>query len=262
MSDSRGKHVWFELTTSDLKAAEAFYARVAGWVPRDAGMPGMQYTMVGPADHAVAGMMALTDEMKARGVGTVWTGYVAVDDVDAAAAQTQRLGGQVFVPPQDIPGVGRFSVVSDPQGAVLALFTGSPSEGSEPPPLPAAGTPGHFGWHELHTSSVDAALGFYGDLFGWRKGQAMDMGPNGVYQLFATGAQGTGDDGGMMLLEPDSPRPYWLYYINVASVDAALAHIKAGGGTVLAEPHQVPGGSWIVLSLDPQGAAFAVVGPR
>lgn len=60
MTDFKGKHVWFELNTPDLKAAEAFDASVTGWVPRDAGMPGMQYTMVGPADHAVAGMMALT----------------------------------------------------------------------------------------------------------------------------------------------------------------------------------------------------------
>lgn len=262
MPDFKGKHVWFELTTTDLKAAETFYASVAGWVPRDSGMPGMQYTMVGPADHAVAGMMALTDDMKAHGACPAWTGYVAVDDVDAAAAQTQRLGGRMIVPPQDIPGVGRFSIVSDPQGAVLSLFKGTPSEGMEPPPPPARGTTGHIGWHELHTTSLDGALGFYGELFGWRKGQAMDMGPNGVYQLFATGAQGQNDDGGMVLLEPSSPRPYWLYYINVASVDTALAHLKTGSGKVLVEPHQVPGGSWIVLGLDPQGAAFAVVGPR
>jgi uncharacterized protein len=262
MTDFNGKYVWFELNTTDLEAAAAFYAAVAGWVPRDAGMPGMRYTLVGPADHAVGGMMALTDEMKAGGACPGWTGYVAVDDVDAAAAQTRRLGGQVFVPPQDIPGVGRFSIVCDPQGAVLSLFKGTPSEGTEPPPPPAPGTPGHIGWHELHTTSLDGALAFYGELFGWRKGETMDMGPNGVYQLFATGAQGDNADGGMVLKQPDAPRPCWLYYINVASVDTSLARIVAGGGKVLMGPHQVPGGSWIVLGLDPQGAAFAVVGPR
>ncbi len=262
MADFKGKHVWFELTTSDLKAAEAFYAGVIGWVPRDAGMPGMQYTMAGPPDHAVAGMMALTDEMTAGGARPAWTGYVAVDDVDAAAAQTRRMGGQVVVPPQDIPGVGRFSIVSDPQGAVLALFKGTPPEGIEPPPPPAPGTPGHFGWHELHTTDIERALSFYGELFGWRKGETMDMGPNGVYQLFATGAQGDDADGGMVLKQPDAPQPCWLYYVNVASVDAATARIAAGGGKVLMGPHQVPGGSWIVQGVDPQGAAFAVVGPR
>jgi predicted enzyme related to lactoylglutathione lyase len=262
MADFRGKHVWFELNTTDLKAAEAFYASVIGWVPRDAGMPGMAYTMVGPADHAVAGMMALTDEMKAGGAAPGWAGYVAVDDVDAATAQVQRLGGQVCKAPQDIPGVGRFSFVTDPQGAMLALFKGTPAEGEAPPPPPAPGTPGHFGWHELHTTQVDAALAFYGELFGWQKGEAMDMGPNGIYQLFASGAQGANADGGMVPKQPDVPQPHWLYYVNVASVDASVANITAGGGQVLVGPHQVPAGSWIVLARDPQGAAFAVVGPR
>lgn len=262
MTDFRGKHVWYELNTTDLKAAEAFYASVTGWVPRDSGMPGMQYTLVGPAQHAVAGMMALTDEMKAGGAGPAWTGYVAVDDVDDAAAKTRRLGGQVAVPPQDIPGVGRFSIVCDPQGAVLALFKGTPSEGMEPPAQPAPGTPGHFGWHELHTTTLDGALDFYGEMFGWRKGETMDLGPNGIYQLFATGAQGGDADGGMMLKHPDAPQPHWLYYINVASVDGSLARISAGGGQVLMGPHQVPGGSWIVVGRDPQGASFAVAGPR
>ncbi len=262
MTDFKGKHVWFELTTTDLKAAEAFYASVTGWVPRDSGMTSMQYTMVGPADHAVGGMMALTDEMKAGGASAGWTGYVAVDDVDAAAVQTQRLGGRVFVPPQEIPGVGRFSIVSDSQGAVLSLFKGTPSESVEPPPSAAPGTPGHIGWHELHTTDLDGALAFYGELFGWRKGETMDMGPNGVYQLFATGAQGENADGGMVLKQPGAPRPSWLYYINVASVDTSLARITAGGGQVPMGPHQVPGGSWIVMGCDPQGAAFAVVGPR
>jgi uncharacterized protein len=65
----------------------------------------------------------------------------------------------------------------------------------------------------------------------------------------------------MALKQPDAPQPHWLYYINVASVDAALARTAAGGGKVLMGPHQVPGGSWIVMGQDPQGAAFAVVGP-
>ena len=147
--------------------------------------------MVGPADHAVAGMMTLTEEMKAGGACPGWTGYVAVHDVDAAAAQTQLLGGRVIVPPQDTPGVGRFSIVCDPQGAVLALFKGTPSEGMEPPPSPAPGTPGHVGWHELHTTSLDDALAFHGEVFGWRKSETTDMGPNGVYQLFAPARRAT-----------------------------------------------------------------------
>jgi uncharacterized protein len=114
----------------------------------------------------------------------------------------------------------------------------------------------------LHTTTLDGVLAFYGEVFGWRKGETMDMGPNGIYQLFATGAQGDQADGGMVLKQPDAPQASWLYYIQVGSVDGALARIVAGGGQVLMGPHQVPGGDWIVTGRDPQGAAFAVMGPR
>jgi predicted enzyme related to lactoylglutathione lyase len=227
-------------------------------------MPGMQYTMVGPADHAVAGMMALTDEMKAAGAGPGWTGYVAVDDVDAAAAHTQRLGGQVFVPPQDIPQRRPLLDRQRPAGHGAGAVQGhAQSEGMEPPPPPAPGTPGHIGWHELHTTSLDGALAFYGELFGWRKGETMDMGPNGVYQLFATGAQGDEADGGMVLKQADAKRsPTGCTTSTWPAWTASVARISAGGGKVLMGPHQVPGGSWIVIGSDPQGAAFAVAGPR
>lgn len=168
----------------------------------------------------------------------------------------------MFVPPTDIPGIGRFSIVSDPQGAVLSLFKGTPADGTEPPPPAAPGTPGHVEWHELHTTSIEGALSCYGDLFGWRKAETMDMGPNGVYQLFATGAQGDAADGGMVLKQPDAPQPFWLYYFTVDKVDSAVERITKGGGQVLMGPHQVPGGRWIVIGRDPQGVAFAIIGAR
>jgi predicted enzyme related to lactoylglutathione lyase len=112
----------------------------------------------------------------------------------------------------------------------------------------------------LHTTDWPAAFGFYAALFGWTKGEPFDMGPMGVYQLFATGDCPVG---GMMNMtaEPKAP-PHWLYYFNVEAIDAAVARVAAAGGQVLNGPMQVPGGSWIVQGLDPQGAPFALVGPR
>ena len=122
MADPHGQHVWFELNTDNLDASRAFYAAVFGWEVRDSGMPGMAYWMAGPPGHAVAGMMALTPEMQQGGARPGWTGYVAVHDVDADAQRLRGLGGAVHLPPTDIPGVGRFAIVADPQGAVFALF--------------------------------------------------------------------------------------------------------------------------------------------
>jgi predicted enzyme related to lactoylglutathione lyase len=87
----------------------------------------------------------------------------------------------------------------------------------------------------------------------------MDMGAMGTYQLFAAGGQPIG---GMMTKPPSIPIPMWLYYFNVPELDAAVTRIKDGGGQVINGPVEVPGGSWIVQGLDPQGAMFALVAPR
>jgi predicted enzyme related to lactoylglutathione lyase len=95
-------------------------------------------------------------------------------------------------------------------------------------------------------------------LFGWTQSDAIDMGPMGTYQLFATGGMAVG--GMMTRMDPAIP-PAWLFYVNVAEIGAAQARIEESGGAVLHGPHQVPGGSWIVQARDPQGAVFAVVAP-
>lgn len=241
--------VWYELMTSDLPAAQRFYADVAGWTVADSGMPGMTYLLGKAGDDMVAGLMELPAE--AAGTPPGWLGYVGVADVDAAAAALAAAGGTVHRPPADIPEVGRFAVVADPQGAVFALFA------SDTPPPSSPMAPGRFGWHELHARDWETAFAFYSGLFGWQKAEAMDMGPMGTYQIFATGGQSVG---GMMTVA-DAPAPAWLFYINVADIDAAVARLTAGGGTVLHGPAEVPG-SWIVQARDPQGAAFALSGPR
>jgi predicted enzyme related to lactoylglutathione lyase len=186
--------------------------------------------------------------------GPRWSGYVVVDDVDAEVVRVQEAGGIVHAPPQDIPTVGRFAVVADPQGAPFKLITPMPREAPSPVP---AGTPGHVGWRELHTSDWPAAFAFYSGRFGWTKDRAFDMGPMGVYQIFAV----DGEPAGGMMNSP-LPKPTWLFYVNVADIDAARTAIEAGGGSVTYGPSEVPGGALIVQASDPQGAMFAVVGPR
>jgi len=255
MSQPSGQFVWYELMTSDAAAAARFYQSVVGWGAKDAGMPGGDYTILSSGGVDVGGLMTLTEEACMRGVPPCWTGYVGVDDVDAYAARVTAAGGKLLREAQDIPGVGRFAVVADPYGAGFILFRGSSAQG----PAPAApATPGHIGWHELQAGDGAGAFAFYSGLFGWTKGEAMDMGPQGVYQLFATGGEAVG---GMMTKMSDVPQPFWLYYINVAALDAAVARVNEGGGKVLMGPHQVPGGSWIVNCIDPQGAVFALVAP-
>jgi hypothetical protein len=256
MANSPSKFVWYELMTTDATAAEAFYSQVIGWKTQDSGMTDMRYTLLSLGETMIAGLMALPVEALAMGARPGWIGYVSTDDVDACAAALRRAGGAVHKEPADIPGVGRFAMVADPQGAVFAIFKGN---SAEQPAQPAPGTAGTIGWHELHAGDGPSAFGFYSSHFGWGKGEPMDMGAMGTYQIFTI--DGT-PVGGMMTKMPDVPMPCWLYYINVDGIDAAISRVGVHGGHLIHGPQEVPGGSWIANCIDPQGAMFAMVSAR
>jgi hypothetical protein len=239
--------------TGDASAAAAFYSKVVGWRAQDSDMPGMAYTLMMVGDAQVAGMMATPEELKAIGAPAAWSGYVAVDDVDALEARVLELGGKLLRPAQDIPGIGRFAVVADPQGASFMLF--KPLR-NEPPPMPAPEAPGTTGWHELHAQDGPAVFDFYATLFGWTRGEGLDMGSMGVYQLFEIDGV---PSGGVMTRESDATTPAWRYYFRVAAIDAAAQRVTQSGGTVTMGPHQVPGGTWVLQGRDPQGALFALM---
>ena len=245
--------VWYELMTTDAKAAEGFYGKVVGWKAQDSGQAGMTYTLLHAGDVPIAGLMALPKEACDAGAKPGWTGYIGVDDVDVYVGRVTKAGGKVHVPPTDIPNVGRFAMVADPQGAVFCLFKGN----SEMPRVDAdPAEPGLVGWHELLAADGEKAFAFYADLFGWTKDEAIDMGAMGRYQLFAAGGAAIG---GMMTKPAEVPVSFWGYYFQVDAIGAALERLKAAGGTVINGPMEVPGGSWIVQGLDPQGAMFSLV---
>ena len=256
MSASHGRFVWYELMTTDTAAAKAYYSKVVGWGAQPAPNPSMPYTLFTVGETPVGGMMDQPEDAKKMGAPPSWLGYVGVDDVDATTDQAKRLGGTVHVPPRDIPNVGRFSVIADPQKASIGLFKwATPMQDAPTEP----GTPGRIGWHELLTTDWEKGYAFYSELFGWQKADAMDMGAMGTYQIFSAGGPPVG---GMFNKPPMVPTTFWLYYFNVGDFDAAVERVKAGGGEVTNGPMEVPGGSWIVQAKDPQGAMFALVGRR
>ena len=159
---------------------------------------------------------------------------------------------------EDIPGIGRFAVVSDPGGAAFILF--KPNSTEQPKPV-VEGTPGHIGWRELHAADGDKAWDFYSKLFGWKKLQEMPMGPLGVYRLFSAGDEAR--LGGMMTKMKDTPEAMWLYYINVkGTATEAAERVNKAGGKVLMGPHQVPTGQWIVQATDKEGHMFGLLALR
>lgn len=250
------RFVWYELMTTDGAAAAKFYADVVGWKAAKSPMPNMDYTLFNAGADQVAGAFALTKEALAGGAPVGWVGYVGVANADKAAADLKAAGGKVLRGPDDIPGVGRFAMVTDPQGAAFALFQPAHADDSSPADI---NKPGHVGWHELYAVDGATIFDFYGKLFSWVKGEAMDMGPAGKYQMFgpADGAM----IGGMMTKPAQMKVPAWAFYFNVPSIEAAMSKVKSGG-QVLNGPTEVPGGQWIIQCLDPQGANFALVGGK
>jgi predicted enzyme related to lactoylglutathione lyase len=252
------RFVWYELMTTDVAAAKAFYAEVVGWGTRDASIPNasipnMGYSFFTSGAAPLAGLISLPEEVRKTGVQPGWLGYVGVDDVDATVEQVQRLGGAVHVPPTEIPNISRFAVVADPQAAALALFKWLEPDTEQPAEL---GAPGRVGWHELLAADWEQAWPFYAALFGWQKVEA-DSGPIGTYQVFAAGGQTIG---GMFNKPAMAPIPLWLYYFNVDDIDVATRRVRAGHGEVLIGPVEVPGGKWIVQCTDPQGVIFGLIG--
>jgi uncharacterized protein len=247
---ARGQFVWHELVTSDLDAAAAFYGKTLGWSVQ-AYPDNPNYRLWTSRGVQRAGLMLLPAEARARGAGPHWMTYISTPEVDATTRQAEQLGGRVLVPPMDIPKVGRFAVLKDPQTAVFSVFNPIPPDEA----LPEPGGMGDFTWHELVTTDWRAAWRFYQALFGWELIRSMDMGEAGTYEIF--GRKGT-MLGGMYNTPPGSPAPHWLPYTRVPNVDSVAASIPGAGGKVFMQPMEVPGGDRVAGFTDPQGARLAV----
>ena len=253
------KFIWYELMTSDQEKAIAFYEAVVGWRTADHenSTPDMRYVILSAGDRGIGGMFELTDAMCEGGARPGWVGYIGVADTDSTASAVAEAGGRILMPPGDIPNVGRFAMVADPGGAAFYLLTPRPRE-DEPPSSPAdPDAPGLVSWHELYASNGEKeAFAFYSGRFGWETMEEMDMGPMGSYRIF--GADGV-PFGGMMDKPENVPASRWGFYFNVDGIDSAVERVEANGGKVTVQPHQVPGGSWIIQATDPEGVDFALV---
>ena len=255
MAEKSKPFFWYELMTTDPKKAAEFYSDVVGWSAAPfGGDGGIPYTVLSAGQRGVGGIMDMPEAYKKGGGHPAWVGYIHTPDVEAAAEALKKAGGKVHRGPEDIPDVGRFAVVSDPQGAMFQLLQ---PNGPDQPPVPA-GTPGHIGWHELYTSDWKKAVDFYSGQFGWKKTREFDMGEMGIYALFSMDKD---EVGGMMDRPAQIPTPVWQFYFNVKGIDAATKRVSDKGGKVLMGPMEVPGGQWVVQCQDPQGAHFALLAP-
>ena len=152
---------------------------------------------------------------------------------------------------------GRVAMVSDCCGAPFYVMTPTPQPGGGASTAFSPALEGRCGWNELFAGNQQGAIDFYTGLFGWTLPSAMDVGELGSYQFIAH------DDvmiGAIMQKPAPAPFPAWNHYFRVPHLRAAHDAVLAHGGQVTMGPHAVTDGDWIIQGIDPQGAAFALVG--
>jgi len=241
---ARGRFLWYDLVTNDLPAAHGFYNSVVGWNTQPFGEDYIMWV----ADGAPVG-----GSMDAKNIEgnppPHWLVFIGTDDIDSTLTDVEARGGKVVSPAQELPEVGRWALCQDPQGAFFMAF--EPASAAEP----SASSFGHMVWNELSTSDPAAALGFYRGLFGWTEHDAIDMGPDGLYQLFG-GADGP--TGGVFPIGEQPIPPSWTPYVHVRDIDTAVESVRDGGGTVMHGPIEVPTGDRVAVCADPQGAVFGM----
>ena len=246
-----GRPVWYELMTTDMKAAESFYKTVVGWTTEPFKESKEPYTVLQRNGHVgIGGIMNKPAEVKAP---PFWGMYIAVPKLEDTVAQITRLGGKTHTEVISIPNVGRMQLMMDPQGAAFYILEPASSE-QRPEGAPEIGD---ASWIELMTTDMNAALKFYQEVFHWQPGKSMDMGPMGQYQIFN---RPHGQIGGMMNKPKEMANvpPNWQIYFRVPDVDAAAARVKAAGGKILNGPMDVPDGDRVLNAMDPQGATFGL----
>ena len=240
-----GRFSWHELMTTDPDAARDFYQRITGWntsVWEEGDKP---YEMWLNGETPIGGLM----DLPAPDVPPCWLVYLSTPDIDQTLEKVRGLGGSVLGE-MDVPRVGRFAVISDPQGGVIAVIEPEGEAGGHDGPAAV----GEFSWCDLATSDRDAAWSFYSEVFGWEEADRMDMGAGGFYQMFSRGAHPLGG----ILNAPDGMGVGWVYYIRVPDAHIAAETVKELSGQVIMGPMQVPGGDFIAHCMDPQGVVFAV----
>ena len=261
MANQHGDWVWYELMTPDSDGAQAFYAGLLGWSFADSGQEGVDYRMFSADEKPVGGTLQLTPEMIEHGAHPSWVGYIRVDDAAKAVASARASGANVLMEGNEVPGVGPFAMLQDPEGAALYVIEDRSGEESHAFSSHEAAN-GTCAWNELMAADPSAAMAFYGSQFGWVVADSMDMGEMGKYEMLKCGADRDFLFGGLMRRMPEMPVSAWAFYFRVPLIDAAVEFVTANGGQVINGPMEIPGGEFVLNGIDPHGAMFSLIGKR
>lgn len=239
-----GTFCFADLGTDDRDAAASFYGGLFGW--RAEGSQGA-YTMFTLEGKPVAGMFQAPEDCPSS-----WLSYISVEDADAVAARARELGASVPLEPRavsDEAEIGRSGLLKDPQGAAVALW--------EPGLHVGAGLVNDVGamvWNQLAASDVEAAKGFYAELFGWTTEPVED----GQGEYWNWRNRDGWLNGGVTALPTEDTPPHWEVWFTVEDAAGAVARAQELGGTEAVPVAPSPPGGDVAVVQDPTGAAFVL----
>ncbi|HEY2790871.1 MAG TPA: VOC family protein [Micromonosporaceae bacterium] len=241
-----GAPCWADVNAADAVAAGRFYRGVFGWDLEDMGEQYGHYTIATVDGRTVA---AITPPPPGgEDAPSMWTVYLKSDDAASTASAVEKAGGSIVMPTMEVPGQGVMGLVADPTGAIFGIWQPGGHTGAQ-----LFGENGAINWAEAHTPDGPAADTFYTTVFPLT-GEPIEGGGIDFTVLKS------GDDMvGGRYSEPGLD-PHWRVYFQVADVDAAVANVREGSGTVLSEPEDTPYGRMAVVA-DPNGASFALMTP-
>jgi predicted enzyme related to lactoylglutathione lyase len=250
-----GTLCWFELATTDQRAAKDFYQSLFGWEASESPIgPDEVYTIFKMHGRDVGAAYTMRAEQQSQGVPPNWGIYVAVDNADAMAERAQTLGATTLAPPFDVGDHGRMSVLQDPAGAVFSVWQPNKHIGTG-----VSGESHSVSWADLNTRDQAAAGAFYSDLFGWKMTMGKDMKPAtpGSYYHIVNGSDFIGGVPPPGQGNPHVP-PHWMIYIQVDDCAASTSKARNLGAATFVDSMAIGDDGWFSVLQDPQGAVFAL----
>lgn len=277
---------WVDLHTTSVEKAEAFYGTLLGWSfsarfsldpdvtgvdPDGEPWEGVRVTSMARCnDQPTAELIEPDEPFADLALSSRWYTHFCVVDIVAALRRVEAAGGTVLRSPRPRGSMATVASVLDPNDALIGLWQPRDQAGN-----PFAGSPGSLAWVELETPDLDAAESFYGKVFDWVPGSPADAdaadadtgdmtaaadgsATDADYRVFTTSI---GPVAGAIKPTVDEIPASWCPAFLVDDVIGATRHATELGGVVMTDPYDVPIGRQSVI-VDPEGAVFALVGPR
>ena len=241
-----GKFVWYDLFTSDLSKAAAFYHELFGWEFASNGLAGSRIETIRFNGKSIANAVEIAEDSKKR---SQWLGYISIDDVDSAMIAVNEHGGRVHMAPKEVPHRGRVAVCFDPQGAVFALVRSSSGD-----PADQTLIRHQLIGSELWTNDVDSALYFYYAVVGYAE-MPVPTQDGGTYRLLTADSR---PRAGIAEIVWDDVQPNWIPYVVVNDVAEIVTQAEAIGGQLLLGLRGDASEDTAAILADPTGGIFGV----